>query len=179
MKRARDRLRLLKAMLDSLRDLATEVAPEHHVEDLRELLDEAVALVRDRRRGKIDCELVVAKGLSVELHRVRLLQAFTNILQNAIESYDGVERRPWLRIEAVVEGPRVVVGFADRGCGMSEEALRDVFNLFASKKPQGLGFGLPLARKIIETEHGGAIGLSSVAGEGTTVTITLPREQGS
>ena len=47
---------------------------------------------------------------------------------------------------------------------MSEEALQDVFNLYASKKPEGLGFGLPLARKIIETEHRGSVRLASKAG---------------
>ena len=37
-----------------------------------------------------------------------------------------------------------------------------------------VGLGLPLARQFVEA-HGGAIGLESQPGEGTTVTITLPR----
>jgi signal transduction histidine kinase len=176
--RARDRLRLLNALLSSLRDLTTEVTPDFHEERLRDVVTEALALVRDRNRKKFQCELVVAKGLVVEVHRVRALQVFTNILQNALESYDEEwRRRPWIRIEAVVEGPRVVLSFADRGCGMSEEALKDVFKLFASKKPDGLGFGLALVRKIVETEHRGSIRIASKAGEGTTVTVAFPLAQ--
>jgi len=177
LERAKSRLRLLTAMLTSLRALTTEVVPQFEHEELREVVSEAVALIRERNRKKIKVEIAVAKHLAVELHRVRILQVFTNVLQNALESYDGLDRRPWLRVTATIEGPRVLIQFVDRGCGMSDEALQDVFNLYASKKPDGLGFGLTLARKIIETEHKGSIRLESKSGAGTTVTITLPLEQ--
>lgn len=177
--RAKARLKLLTEMMRSLRDLTTEVVPELTSENLHDLVSEALALVKERNALKITTEVAVAKRLPVEVHRVRILQAFTNILQNGLESYDGVDRRPWLRVEAVVEGPRVLIHFADRGCGMSEEALQDAFQLYASKKAEGLGFGLPLARKIIETEHKGVVRMTSKSGEGTTVTVTLPLEQES
>jgi signal transduction histidine kinase len=71
----------------------------------------------------------------------------------------------------------VVVSFTGGGCGMSEEALGDAFTLYGSTKPYGTGFGLPLAKKIVETEHKGSIRLASAKGEGTTVTVVLPIEQ--
>jgi signal transduction histidine kinase len=57
---------------------------------------------------------------------------------------------------------------------MSEEAQRDALTLFATSKPNGTGFGLPLAVKIIESEHGGRLTLESVKGRGTLVRITVP-----
>ncbi len=179
--RARERLRLLTGIVDSLRDLTAEVTPEFHGEDLREMVEEAVALVKDRmhRKGNgLEVEVAIDADLRIDAHRHRLLQAFSNIIQNAYEAYDGITVARGIRIEARPEGEQhVVVAFADGGCGMSEEALRDACQLYSSKKPDGTGFGLPLAKKIIETEHRGSVKLSSSKGDGTTVIVVLPIEQ--
>jgi len=178
--RARGRLRLLTAIIDSLRDLTAEVTPDFHGEDLREMVEEAVALVKDRmgpRGSRISVEVTIDRDVRIDAHRHRLLQAFSNIVQNAFEAYDGLDRPGRIQIGARADEQRVVVLFADDGCGMSEEALRDAFQLYSSKKPEGTGFGLPLAKKIVETEHGGSIMLASKKGEGTTVTVVLPVEQ--
>jgi len=179
--RARARLRLLTAIVDSLRDFTAEVVPDFHGENLREMVEEAVALVKDRVRpkdGRISVEVDIDRDVRIDAHRHRLLQAFSNVLQNAFEAYDGVAAPGKIQIRARSDDERhVVVSFADGGCGMSEEALRDAFQLYSSKKPEGTGFGLPLARKIVETEHGGSIVLASAKGKGTTVTVVLPVQQ--
>lgn len=179
--RARQRVRFLTAIIDSLRDLTAEVTPDFHVEDLREMVEEALGLVKDRMRdkgGPMQTEVTVQPDVRVEAHRHRLLQAFSNIIQNAFEAYDGLAIPGKLTISSHPDGERrVVVSFTDDGCGMSEEALRDAFQLYSSGKSYGTGFGLPLAKKIIETEHGGSIRLASAKGKGTTVTVVLPLEQ--
>ena len=58
---------------------------------------------------------------------------------------------------------------------MSAEAQRDALTLFATSKPNGTGFGLPLAVKIVESEHGGRLSIESVKGRGTIVRITHPK----
>jgi two-component system, NtrC family, sensor kinase len=145
------------------------------------MVEEALSLVRDRMRdkgGPLAVEVAVERDVRVEAHRHRLLQAFTNVIQNAFEAYDGLAIPGKLQIGSRPDGERrVVVTFADDGCGMSEEALRDAFQLYASKKPEGTGFGLPLAKKIIEAEHGGSVHLASQKGKGTTVTVVLPLDQ--
>lgn len=179
--RAHERLQLLTAIVDSLREFTADVTPEFQGEDLREMVEEAVGLVKDRMQlkgSRIAVEVTVDADVRVDAHRHRLLQAFSNIIQNAFEAYDGVTARGKIRIGARFEGEQhVVIAFIDGGCGMSEEALHDAFQLYSSKKPDGTGFGLPLAKKIIETEHGGSIKLTSTKGEGTTVTVVLPVEQ--
>jgi signal transduction histidine kinase len=63
----------------------------------------------------------------------------------------------------------------DSGCGMSAEAQGDALTLFATSKPNGTGFGLPLAVKIIESEHGGRLTIDTVKGRGTTVRMIVPQ----
>lgn len=174
------RIDLLASVIDSLNDFVATTAPEFHREDLRELLDESVALVKDKmppkERRRFHITIRIADGLDVEVHKPRVIQAFSNIVQNALDAHPP-KRRAFLSIAVRALPDQVVVDFADRGSGMSEEAQRDAFRLYGTSKEGGTGFGLPLARKIVESEHGGSIVLASAKGTGTTVTVTLPIEQ--
>jgi PAS domain S-box-containing protein len=67
------------------------------------------------------------------------------------------------------------IDFKDTGTGMSEEALSKLKGgvpLFTTKA-KGMGFGLPICRRIVEA-HGGKLSVKSKAGKGTTVTVTIP-----
>ena len=57
---------------------------------------------------------------------------------------------------------------------MSDEVLADATVLFSTSKPGGTGFGLPLAVKIIESEHDGRLSLESRKGYGTTARVIIP-----
>ncbi|MCI0469819.1 MAG: ATP-binding protein, partial [Nitrospirae bacterium] len=61
----------------------------------------------------------------------------------------------------------------DSGIGVSNDNIDKIFEPFFSAKQNGLGLGLPIAKRIIE-EHGGRIELKSAEGEGTEVRLTLP-----
>ena len=144
-------------------------------EVLRELLEEAATLTRTagRNGGGPLIDIQVPPDMIVEVSRTRLIQAFTNVLENAIESYDGLESRKPIEVRADAQEGRVTLIIEDSGCGMSAEALADSVALFATSKPSGTGFGLPLAVKIVESEHGGRVELQSEQGRGTVVRITI------
>jgi len=61
---------------------------------------------------------------------------------------------------------------SDTGRGIGEEETKKIFEPFYTTKEQGLGLGMPYAKKIID-QHGGTISLSSRLGEGTTISIAL------
>lgn len=178
---ARSRARFLAAILDALREQVREIVPEFAAENLRALVEEAVAMLRDRVQAKVGdlaVQVDIDPALMIELSRHPFLQALSNVLANAVESYDGLVGTRRVQVDAAVDkGGRAILRVTDWGCGMTVEALGDVFNYFSSKKPDGTGFGLPLTRKIIENVHRGTIRLASAEGKGTTVTITIPMEQ--
>ena len=69
--------------------------------------------------------------------------------------------------------PSVVVEVADDGPGVSAELTDRLFGPFFSTKPQGLGLGLSIVRKIVDA-HEGRIDLVSRPGRGTRFRVTLP-----
>ncbi|HWI85071.1 MAG TPA: ATP-binding protein [Sphingomonas sp.] len=75
-------------------------------------------------------------------------------------------------------GDYVTITLADRGTGMSPETLARVFDPFFTTKPvgQGTGLGLPQVLGVLK-QLGGGIKIRSRPGEGTSVTIFLPRSR--
>ena len=81
-----------------------------------------------------------------------------------------------LTVEGREDGAWYSIKFRDTGRGMSDEELARVFTPFSTAFDGGTGLGMAIVRRIVE-DHGGAIDVESRPGEGTTVTILLPRER--
>jgi signal transduction histidine kinase len=108
--------------------------------------------------------------------RRRLGQALAHVLGNAF-AYTDEGGRVLLRATGSKKGAEIIVSDNGRGIAAADQAR--VFDRFHRTAETGgeeaaLGLGLPLARQFVEA-HGGTIELVSEEGEGTTVTIRLPR----
>jgi len=118
------------------------------------------------------------KAGSVTGDRRRLGQALEHVLGNAF-AYTGDRGRVLLRASGSKKGAEIIV--SDNGRGIEPADQARVFDRFhrteaaSGSAEAALGLGLPLARQFIEA-HGGSIELVSEPGEGTTVTIRLPRK---
>jgi signal transduction histidine kinase/ActR/RegA family two-component response regulator len=118
------------------------------------------------------------KELKVNGDRVRLVQVFSNLLNNAAK-YTQESGRIDLWVEA--DGGDVRIRVEDNGVGIPEDMLDSVFGMFvqvngtARAAQGGLGIGLTLVRNLVEL-HGGSVDASSAGrGQGTQVTVRLPR----
>jgi signal transduction histidine kinase len=97
-------------------------------------------------------------------------QAFTNLIQNAIEAMpDGGT----VTIEAGANRELKVV-IRDQGTGIPSDKLKRIFLPFFTTKDTGVGMGLALVHKIV-TSHGGRIEVESAEGKGTAFTVILPK----
>lgn len=171
------RINHIAAVLDAMRAFAAPQKLTFQTENLKALLEDAAHMVRGnapkaaqpRPEIAVECD----PKLDVEVSRARLLQALTNLLQNAVEAYDACDTEKPVVVRVTPHPGRVVIVIVDAGCGMSVAALADAPLLFATTKATGTGVGLPLAIKIVESDHGGRLNIESEKGRGTTITITL------
>ena len=111
----------------------------------------------------------------------RLRQVFFNLVENAIK-YSPQGQPVEIRVRALASNgvPSLRVQVIDRGIGVPRKELKSVFGRFSRAsnarklRIAGTGFGLYLARQIVEL-HGGTITVSSTEGKGSTFTVDLPR----
>lgn len=101
-------------------------------------------------------------------------EVLSNIIINAL---DAMPDGGTLTVGTFAEGRQVGVSVADTGIGMSPETKRRLFEpFFTTKKEKGNGIGLSVSRAIV-TKFDGEISVKSAEGEGTTITILLPRAE--
>ena len=126
----------------------------------------------EMRRRAIEESVDVAPGLpSVRGDAMLIAQVFRSLVSNAVEAMPHGGR---LDVAAAAQpAGQVTIEVRDTGVGMSKEQLARAMKPFHTTKSQGLGVGLPLARRIVE-RMGGRIALSSRPGEGVIVRLTLP-----
>jgi signal transduction histidine kinase len=103
----------------------------------------------------------------------RLMQAFTNLFDNARAALTGADgRRIGLDAVRAPDGA-VTVQVCDNGAGIPVEIRDTLFQPFVSRSPDGTGLGLAIVAKIVEA-HGGTIRATDRPGWQTCFTLTFP-----
>ncbi len=117
---------------------------------LGDLLVDAMNRVVSRSAEKeIEVELIKGVSGTIKANKDRLLQAFINLLQNAIRYAD---HHVWIR--CVTEGPSIKVEIEDDGPGIPESLLPRLFHRFVKGEGGHNGLGLAISRAIIEKADG-------------------------
>lgn len=149
----------------------TDRAPEH----IRKLVEEAgaLALVGSRERG-VKTVFDFAEGADLVLvDRVQVQQVLMNLMRNAMEAMRDSPRRELVVRVAPATDAEVAVEIADTGPGIPEEVANQLFRPFVTTKPGGMGIGLSISKRIVES-HGGRIRVDRNADGGATFRFTLP-----
>ena len=138
---------------------------------------DAIHGLTQTKHQTLHCDLP-QQPVYLEGDSVRLVQIFTNLLNNAAK-YTGEGGRIDLAVD--VEGPSVSIHVRDNGMGIAPELLPHVFDLFAQsdrgldRSEGGLGIGLTLVKKLVEL-HGGHVSAHSRGiNQGAEFIVRLPR----
>ena len=147
-----------------------------NIDVLAELADAILVYTERAAKNNIIINYHEPEGVAVIFgDKNRLRQVFLNIIDNAVKyiGKDGV-----VDLEAHLDDRQVEIRISDNGCGISAEDLPKVKNRFykANNTVRGSGIGLAVADELV-SRHGGSLEIESAKGEGTSVTITLPRIQ--
>jgi len=164
----------VKEFLEFARPRETRLEAMNLSDALRVPLRQLESEARDqdvRLEARIDPDLqILGDGEKIQ-------QLALNLLLNAIQASPRGGA-----IQVLLSGRDsglVTLEVKDEGTGVPPEHIASVFEPFFTTRTSGTGLGLPIAKGIVE-RHGGTIALSSPPGQGTRVTISLPRlAQGS
>jgi len=174
-------LQLINELLDLQRIAAGRMELKPEAVDLAALLTETTGSVQAQVQKHRHALVVTppSPGLRVQADRGRVRQVLLNLLSNAIKfTPDG--GRITVAAGPVNGGSAVRIAVTDTGIGIAAEDQPKLFQEFsqldasASRKYEGTGLGLALSRRLIEL-HGGAIGVESEMGKGSTFWFTLPQ----
>jgi len=155
------------------------------VESMRELLQSTMG-------GTVRLETVLKDDLwSALVDPTQIELIILNLAINARDAMEvggsltletsnvAVETEP-ARPEEPPPGDYVVLSVSDTGHGMSDEVLAKAFEPFFTTKGAGRGSGLGLAQVYgFAKQSGGGVSIRTQAGEGTTVSVYLPRAEGA
>jgi PAS domain S-box-containing protein len=159
-----------ETIISGLLDFARPKPPALRRVDVNDLVQET--LNRITIPGHIRVEVQLNPALpNILADPVQLLQAFANIVLNAVQAMPEGGR---LTIKSGISGKRwVALSFADTGVGIPQEDLKRLFNPLFTTKAKGIGLGLAIS-KILTERHQGHIDVQSKVGDGSTFTIKLP-----
>ncbi|MES2939674.1 MAG: response regulator [Pseudomonadota bacterium] len=146
---------------------------------LNDILADAVETVRPvMEELRHEFAMLLPDGqLVVHADRVRLAQAFTNLLHNAAKYTEPGGR---VELGVLIEREQAVVTIRDTGIGIPPDRLDSVFEMFSQvesalvRSRGGLGIGLSLTQQLVQM-HGGAVkAYSDGPGQGSRFHVQLP-----
>jgi signal transduction histidine kinase len=112
----------------------------------------------------------VTNEFSMWVDTGRMERVFNNLIKNAI---DAMPQGGKLTITNKKANDQVQIDFSDSGIGMSKTVLDKLWTPFFTTKARGMGVGLSICRRIVES-HRGRIEVKSIEGNGTTFSVFLP-----
>lgn len=126
---------------------------------------------------KLDLQIHLDPALPpVQADEEKLSWVLAQLLDNAIKftKPEGI-----VKMTATLENNKMLnITVTDSGIGIEEERIKEIFEPFhqldgsATRRYGGTGLGLALVRQIVEA-HGSVINVSSILGQGTTITFLL------
>lgn len=158
-----------------LREFVTRGQIEKTQEDIKQLVEEAgaLALVGARERGVLTRFEFAPDTEPVWVDRVQIQQVLTNLMRNALEAMRDSPRRELVVRTRQRSGDTVEVEVSDTGPGIADDVAARLFEPFVTSKANGMGIGLSISRRIIQS-HGGDLVAGKIETGGASFRFTLP-----
>ncbi len=157
-------------IINDLLDYSREIRLDLTESNPKSIIREALSLVEIPKNVQVINLTENKPKIKVDVEKIK--RAFVNIIKNAIEA---MPKGGTLTIESKKSNGNLKFVFSDTGMGMSKKTMKKLWTPLFTRKAKGMGFGLPICKRIIEA-HEGSISLESARGKGTAFTATIPTE---
>jgi signal transduction histidine kinase len=160
-----------------IREFVKRSEPRRRPTPAARIVDDAVgfAEIDARKKGIAIVTEVDASLPPLDVDPILIEQVLLNLLKNAMEAMDhATVRRINVLARRSAEG-LAEIAVIDRGSGIPEAHLANLFQPFFSTKSEGMGMGLNICRSIIEFHQGRlAVEPNPEPAGGTVMRFTLP-----
>ena len=174
LQKASDQVTRASQVIQRLRQFVKKDDSVRGAEDVRQTIEEAVALGllgAEGRKVRLEMDFSPNTPL-VFIDKVRVQQVLLNLVRNAVEAMQSSEQRD-LVIRAMAADGMVEVSVTDSGPGLPADVRARLFQPFVTTKAAGMGVGLSICRSIVEAQ-GGRMWLADCPGSGAAFHFTLP-----
>jgi two-component system, NtrC family, sensor kinase len=180
---SREGLIRVTSIVRAMKEFSHPGGKEFEQVDINHLIEITVTVARNEWKYGAEVVLKLASDLpGVSCLANAIGQTLLNLLVNAAHAItEKLGRTPeggkgTITITTASDGASVTIAIADTGCGIPESIQGKIFDPFFTTKDvgKGTGQGLAIAYDVITRKHGGKLGFTTVPGEGTTFTISLP-----
>jgi nitrogen fixation/metabolism regulation signal transduction histidine kinase len=114
--------------------------------------------------------------ITIKFDRTQLIRVITNLIKNSIQAINESQpENPYIKVNVYKEGSFAIISVMDNGIGIKDENKMKVFEPKFTTKTSGMGLGLAMVKKIVET-YGGDINFIENIEDGTTFTVKIPLE---
>jgi two-component system sensor histidine kinase TtrS len=126
------------------------------------------------RKGSchIQIKTLLPPQLLVEADPLETELVFLNLMKNARDAVSQVSK-PQIQLWAKEDSGDVLIYIEDNGPRISDEAFETMIHFGQTSKKEGTGFGLPIARQLLEA-HGGALKIERKSDSGLICVVKLP-----
>jgi signal transduction histidine kinase len=174
-------LGLINEVLDMAKLESGQVELHEEEVNVGTLVEGCLRLIEPQaREARVKLSSAIEPGLPrIRVDNRRMRQALLNLISNAVKfTPEGGSAA----VSAASKNGGIEIRVSDSGIGMSPEQIPKAMEAFGqidsalSRKYEGTGLGLPIAKHLVEL-HGGTLTIESAVGVGTTVAIELPPER--
>jgi signal transduction histidine kinase len=165
----------LENIVDTLSSFASTERIEMLSTDLNKIISERIEHYQaSARKNEVTLEAQLDElGCPTQINAEMIGRVLNNLIQNAIEASDPGQT---VLVKSYRGGLECRVEVQDQGPGIRPEHLSKMFVPFFTTKANGTGLGLAACKKIMR-DLGGDIQVTSTGVEGSTFTLTIPREK--
>jgi len=155
-------------IIDDLLEYSRELHLELSETNVKSITQDALAKVKIPKGIRVVNSTKNQPLIALDVDKMR--RVFLNLTLNAV---DAMPKGGTLTITSSRSRDNVHITFRDTGEGMTTETLAKLWSPLFTTKAKGMGFGLPVAKRLVEA-HGGSISVETKVGKGSTFTVTLP-----
>jgi two-component system NtrC family sensor kinase len=167
-------VRHLNAMVEEFMAIGKPIRIQRTLFPLCELLAQVELLIKQQLVAKqIIIHYTVAQELMLSADQEQLRLVLLNLLLNAVSASPHGEA---VTVSARREPAVVIIHISDEGAGIPADMIERIFEPYVSKRPDGVGLGLAMAKRIVEA-HNGSISAENRKSKGACFTVRLPADE--